>query len=102
MMALWTPASSMAASISSALTTGTGRWSWLGVPDDQMWIWASVMRIFRIFQKDSTFSVDKEAKRLSSICAARAERTDKNFLVLFFKKELLTYFCCPDTPSTPP
>jgi hypothetical protein len=44
-------------------------------------------------KEDSSFSEEKEAKRLSSICteptmSGRAQ-TDKSFLVLFFKKEPL-------------
>jgi hypothetical protein len=44
-------------------------------------------------RKESSFSEEKEAKRLSSICTRASretrEQSRKSFLVLFFKKEPL-------------
>jgi hypothetical protein len=55
-------------------------------------------------KEESSFSVEKEAKRLSSICAVRngsgpAQR-GKSFLVLFFKKEH-TFFLNAGSAASP-
>jgi hypothetical protein len=55
-------------------------------------------------KKESSFSVEKEAKRLSSICRERprpdpARLKDESFLVLFFKKEPLPFARPPPTPQ---
>jgi hypothetical protein len=48
-------------------------------------------------KQESSFSEEKEAKRLSTrlrrIAPGGTAQTDKSFLVLFFKKEPLSY--CP-------
>jgi hypothetical protein len=41
----------------------------------------------KIARTESSFSEEKEAKRLSSICSAGSVPAEKSFLVLFFKKE---------------
>jgi len=55
-------------------------------------------------KQDSSFSVEKEAKRLSSVCVARAVAMDESFLVLFFKKEHDSFPPLPDrvTPGAGP
>ncbi|MDX2292696.1 MULTISPECIES: hypothetical protein, partial [Streptomyces] len=62
-----------------------------------------------IFEK-SSFSEEKEAKRLLSVIRGAARpaaprKTGKSFLVLFFKKELLLFLlvaAAPRLPDGPP